>query len=66
MKYTSKSVSGKSKSKPFYAKIFLPMVFLTLIQFFTFVIVLMFGGEFSYIKKYAYNTLVEKTANRKN
>ncbi|MGN0676236.1 MAG: EAL domain-containing protein [Ruminococcus sp.] len=66
MKYTSKSVSGKSKSKPFYAKIFLPMVFLTLIQFFTFFTVLMFGGEFSYIKKYAYNMLVEKTANRKS
>lgn len=66
MKYTSKSVSGKSKSKSFYSKIFVPMVLLTLIQFFTFFTVLMFGGEFSYIKKYAYNTLVEKTANRKN
>lgn len=66
MKYTSKSVSGKSKSKAFYSKIFLPMVFLTLIQFLTCFTVLMLGGEFSYIKKYAYNTLVEKTANRKN
>lgn len=66
MKYTSKKLSRKSKSKPFYVKIFLPMIFLTLIQFFTFFTVLMVGGEFSYIKKYAYNMLVEKTENRKN
>lgn len=66
MKYTSKTLSKKLKSKPFYVKIFLPMIFLTLIQFFTFFTVLMVGGEFSYIKKYAYNMLVEKTENRRN
>ncbi len=68
MKYTSKSVSEKSrhkKSRPFSSKILFPMIFLALIQLLTFVTVLMLGGEFSYIKNYAYNTLVEKTANRK-
>lgn len=69
MKYSSKSASKKlnnKKSSPFSFKIFLPMMFLAFLQLLTFLTVLMLGGEFSYIKKYAYSTLVEKTVNRKN
>lgn len=69
MKYTSHSTSEKSgnkKGKPFSSRIFFPMLFLTLIQLLTFLTVLILGGEFSYIKKYAYNTVIEKTTNRKN
>ena len=69
MKYTSHSTSEKSgnkKGKPFSSRIFFPMLFLTLIQLLTFLTVLILGGEFSYIKEYAYNTVIEKTTNRKN
>lgn len=54
------------KSRPFSAKLFAPMVMLSVLQLCCFIAVLIFGGEFSYIKQYGYNTLTEKTANRKN
>jgi len=70
MKHTSKkSASEKSyskKSRPLSWKIFLPMIFLAILQLSTFLTVLILGGEFSYIKNYAYNVLVEKTENRKS
>lgn len=67
MKNTSKTAFEKSKkSKRFSYKIAVPMVFLVLLQLFTLITVLTVGGEFSYIKNYAYSNLIEKTTNRKN
>lgn len=45
-------------------RLLIPMLFLILFQLATFFSVLAIGGEFSFIKKYAYDTLVEKTRNR--
>lgn len=68
MKKNSDSVPSKSKAKrssPFFFKLFLPMLMLTVLQLGAFIGVLYMGGEFSYIKEYAYNIFIEKTENRK-
>ncbi len=56
---------NKRKSKLIF-RLLLPMLFLVLFQLATFFSVLIAGGEFTYIRQYAYNTLIEKTENRKN
>ena len=71
MKHNSDSVfhSEKNytkKSSPFFVKLMLPMTMLTVFQLMAFVLVFFLGGEFSYIKKYAYNIFTEKTENRKS
>ena len=53
-------------SKPFFARLFASTLILALLQFGTFLGTLYAGGEFSYIKKYAYDSMSEKTVNRKN
>ncbi len=54
------------KGRPFFVKLFVAMFIITILQLFIFLSVLLFGGEFSYIKRYAYNAFVEKNANRKS
>lgn len=54
----------KPRKKKMLMRLLVPMLFLILFQLITFFSVLAFGGEFSSIKKYAYDTLVEKTRNR--
>ena len=54
------------KNYPFFARLFLSTVTLSLLQFGVFLGTLYVGGEFSYIKKYAYDSMSEKTVNRKN
>lgn len=56
----------KRKASPFFARLFLAMLLLSTLQLCTFITTLYAGGEFSYIKQYAYNVLIEKTENRKN
>lgn len=57
--------SGGKKSK-LIVRLMLPMLLLGLLEILTFFTILIVGGEFSYIRRYAYNTLVEKTENRRN
>lgn len=45
-------------------RLLIPTLILILFQLVTFFSVLAIGGEFSFIQKYAYDTLVEKTRNR--
>lgn len=52
------------KKKKMLMRLLIPMLFLILFQLATFFSVLTIGGEFSFIKKYAYDTLTEKTRNR--
>ena len=54
----------KRKSK-LIVRLMLPMMLLVLLQLAAFFSILLVGGEFKYIEQYAYNTLVEKTENRK-
>lgn len=56
---------GKTKSK-LIVRLMLPMLLLVILQFVVFFAILIGGGEFSYVEQYAYNTLVEKTENRRN
>lgn len=56
----------KKKSRSFFERLFFSMLMLSSLQLITFLGTLYTGGEFSYIKQYAYNILIEKTENRKN
>lgn len=56
---------GKRKSKLIF-RLLIPMLFLVILQIVSFFAILVISGEFSYVRQYAYNTLVEKTENRKN
>lgn len=57
---------NKKKSVPFAHKLFFPMILLSLLQMGTFFGVLFVSGEFTLLKRYAYNMFTEKTENRKN
>lgn len=57
---------NKRKSSPFSHKLFFPMILLSLLQLGTFFGVLFVSGEFTLLKRYAYNMFTEKTENRKN
>ncbi len=54
------------KKQKMITRLLIPMLFLILFQLVTFFSVLTLGGEFTFIRKYAYDTLVEKTRNRTN
>lgn len=56
----------QKRASPFFVRLFLAMLLLSALQLSTFIATLYLGGEFSYIKQYAYNVLIEKTENRKN
>ncbi|MBP3326741.1 MAG: EAL domain-containing protein [Coprococcus sp.] len=58
-------VSSKSGA-PLLRKIFVPMICLVILQMLIFLIVLVVSGEFSYLKMNSYNSISEKTENRKN
>lgn len=57
---------GKKIKYPFFARLFLSTLLLAILQFGTFLGTLFVSGEFSYIKKYAYDSMSEKAENRKN
>ncbi len=62
-----KTLAGKQKrvqnSRLFFKVCFL-MFALVALQLLVFVVVLLFSGEFSAIKRFSYNVLLEKTQNR--
>ena len=47
-------------------RLLIPMLVLVVLQLVMFFATLVIGGEFKYVEQYSYNTLVEKTENRKN
>ena len=47
-------------------RLLVPMVALLLFQLLLLFAILAFGGEFSYVRQYSFNTLAEKTDNRKS
>ena len=61
-----KSQTWGSKKSKLITRLLLPMLFMVVLQSAIFWMVLIFGGEFTYVTQYAYNTLVEKTESRKN
>lgn len=60
------SPNKQKKGTKMISRLLLPMLLLVLFQLVVFFVVLIAGGEFTYIKKYAYDTLAEKTENRKD
>lgn len=62
MKKTKKT---SYKSKSLFAKLFNPMLIITMLQIFALIASMVIGGEFSYIRKFSYNAFIEKCANRK-
>lgn len=62
----SKAGGKKKVSSPLSHRIVVPMIMLSLIQMSVFFTTLAVSGEFSCIKRYAYNMFIEKTVNRKN
>ena len=58
------SRKGKRTSKLF-VRLVTPMLALVILQLIVFFGILFAAGEFTYIRQYAYSTLVEKTENRK-
>ena len=56
---------GKKKTRKLIARLLFPMLSLVVLQLVVFFGILALGGEFKYVEHYAYNTLVEKTENRK-
>ena len=54
----------KKKKVKMRTRMSIPIMLVVVFQLFTFIAVLVFGGEFRYIREYAYSTLVEKTENR--
>lgn len=59
-------IHRKRKTAPFFARLFISMLLLSSLQFCTFIATFHAVGAFSYIRKYSYSTLFEKTENRKN
>lgn len=65
IKTSEKNDAKKIKrNSPLYLKMCKPMIVLVALQMISFFLVLTFSGEFSTIKKYAYDVLGEKTENR--
>lgn len=56
---------GEVKSR-MMVRLMRPMLLLVVLQLVTFFAILVIGGEFSYVRQYAYSTLGEKTQNRRN
>ena len=62
----NKAPKHKKRKYPFFVTLLLSTLVLSILQFSVFLGTLFAGGEFSYIKKYAYDSISEKTENRKN
>ena len=60
-----RSQKNMRKSK-LIVRLLIPMLLLVMLQLVIFFAVLIISGEFTYVREYAYDTLVEKTENRKN
>ena len=60
------SILRKHRKSKLILRLLIPMLLLVLVQLITFFAILVGGGEFRYVEQYAYNTLVEKTENRRN
>ncbi len=60
----TKRMGGKAVSLS--KKLLTMMVIITVLQLITFVAVFLFGGEFAYIRKYAYDSFIEKNSNRRS
>ncbi len=60
----NRQYENAGKKQKMIIRLLIPMFFLILFQLVTFFSVLTLGGEFTFIKKYAYDTLIEKTRNR--
>ena len=60
----SRSLTGKVREKSMLSKVMIPMLILGILEVAVFAIVMLVSGELTYIKKYSYNLLIEKTANR--
>lgn len=56
----------RKRGYPFFFKLLITMIIITTLQLAVFLSVLLFGGEFSYIRKYAHNNFIERNINRKN
>ncbi len=61
-----KSEKKKKRASSFSAKLLFPMIMLSALQITTLFGALYVSGEFTSVKQYAYNMLIEKTENRKN
>lgn len=59
------SLKKNSKKVKMRTRLLIPILLVVIFQLLTFVTALIFGGEFTNIREYAYNTLVEKTENRR-
>ena len=57
---------GGKQAPKLNSRLLRPMLLLVVLQIVTFFVILYFGGAFTYVRRYAYNTLIEKTENRKN
>ncbi len=66
MKKKRKKAPAAKKGGHLSGKIFIPMICLAFLQILIFAFILITSGEFSYLKKFSYNALSEKTENRKN
>ena len=55
----------KTKSK-LLTRLLLPMLMLVVFQLIAFFAILLLGGEFEYVRQYAYDSFTEKTVNRKS
>ena len=67
MEKNSKDGQKHNKKKTgIFLRIFLPMVLLVILQLIAFLLISVFSGEFSYVKDYANDVLIEKTKNRTN
>ena len=60
----SRSLSGKVRERSMLSRVMIPMLMLGILEVAVFAIVLLVSGELTYIKKYSYNLLIEKTTNR--
>lgn len=62
-KFTSEK---KKKNTPLILKIIIPMIIMSVLQIALIVVILGLSGEFEYIKRFSYNSISEKTENRRN
>lgn len=66
MKDNNRTVMSSKEGTHLLKKIFVPMICLVILQMLIFAIILVVSGEFSYLKINSYNSISEKTENRKN
>ena len=65
-KALSRSAAKRGHKTKLIVRLLVPMLALLLFQILASFAVLILGGEFSYVRQYAFGTLIEKTENRKS